>query len=343
MINLKSFVLVFVHLNTALPDFLIANIRRTRQLFPDLSICLASNIDQAYPHELDIDFKKVNSSKFARDLSSHSWDRNFRSGFWQTSILRILILDEIHSLYVDKLLLHIESDVMLSNFFPFEILSEEKKILWCSFGPNVDVGALIFSPSPKQTSFLVKNLRHEIVEDSRLTDMTGLYRVRIKNPNFIGIFPSSEGDTRFDGFQCIFDGAALGMWLFGEDTRNHFGFLRRFRNLSGSFTIYRKGDIFFDLNGDLSCRNLSRPARVASVHVHSKDVRLFELGSGLYNKRVKQSQRRFNLPVFEFDTFVSLFKQAQSEGNLKAFIYYFPFFGVVIRKLHLVIKSLSRN
>ena len=335
---MREVVIVFVHLNTVFPKHLIANIKRTNELYPEKIVCVVTNVAQELPLDLSAVLIRMDVSKYEGDLQNHQFDRGFRDGFWQTSLIRIFVLEMVHDLYNGKALLHVESDVLLFTGFPFETLSQIDKIMWSRFGDATDVGALIFSPEISQTHFLVSEMRRLIREDPQLTDMSALSRMRETHPGRIKLFPGSVSDPDFKSLPYIFDGAMLGMWLLGQDSRNNYGYTPRYKSLVESHYQFRKGDVQIDADGNVVCHSGSQKTRLVSLHVHCKDVRLFKSDNYLILKRVKESNRFFRFPLFSIRVFSRLFFEAITKGNIKAYIYHFPALGRILRAIRVIIS-----
>ena len=328
---MRDVVIVYVHLNTIFPQHLIANIRRTNALYPEKIVCVVTNIVQYLPRDLSVELICMNVSQYEMDFENHQFDSEFRNGFWQISIMRIFVLEMVHDLYRDMALFHVESDVILFAGFPFEALSQIDKIMWSRFGDSADVGALIFSPDASRTKFLVSEMRQLIRDDPKLTDMSALSRIRMAHPDVIKLFPASVSEPGYKDLPYIFDGAMIGMWLLGQDPRNNYGYTPRFRSLEESYYQFSKGDVQIDVDGNLVCHSGSQVSRLVSLHVHCKDVRIFNTDNYLIAKRVKQSNGVFRLPLFSIKIFLKLFLEAMSKGTMKAYVYHFPVLGRILR------------
>ena len=320
---------------------MIENLRRTQSLFPKHEVFLITNFSSSLPPDLSVRIFQVGVNDFAHDFGAHEWDSNFRNGFWQTSLMRILVLKTFHDRYPNEPILHVESDVILLPAFPFEPISRLSELFWNSFGDKADVAALIYSPNSIETSFLVSSLRLHLKANPRATDMTALFAIRQENPVRCRVLPTSPLDQSFSSLPYVFDGAILGMWLFGQDPRNHYGYQPRFRNLSESFyTLTRRsvkvdeiGSPYFFQNGII--------APIASLHIHCKDKRLFIKGGELLTRRILQASKVLHLPLFRPEVLKALFVCALREKQLKGFIYNFPILGKLLRLFRFFIKTMG--
>lgn len=155
----------------------------------------------------------------------------------------------------------------------------------------LDCAALLFSPNYKFTNWLISEIKAELMQDLTLTDMSVLYKVRTKFPDKILLFPSTTvsiadkeliaNHSRFDSlthlssyFDGIFDTLSIGMWLTGQNPRNTGGRIVRYEH----FFVQ---DNRFDQNsflhrGERVYIDGERQIELFSVHVHSKNLRLFK-------------------------------------------------------------------
>lgn len=306
-------------------------------MFPELEICLVGNI-QNKPDLLPVSFIRVDTNQFEDDLVNHAFDRNFRGGFWQSSLIRLLVLEEVHSNFPNNPILHIESDVLLMSNFPVHLFECATKPAWNNFNESTDVGALVFSPNLRESANLITTLRSIIREDPRVTDMTALFRARQISPDRFTILPTSFADPGFLDFPFIFDGAILGMWLFGQDPRNHYGAQPRFRNLPESKYKVDKGSFFISQDGILFLREGENISPVVSLHIHCKDARLFKLADNLFSSRIIDSSSNFVRPLFLPSVFVGLLIQAIKHRGFLGFLYNFPLIGRLFKVIRNAFK-----
>jgi hypothetical protein len=156
------------------------------------------------------------------------------------------------------------------------------------------------------------------LEDGSLTDMTLLSTFARKYPDLVCYLPVSAGSNddslRFDVrnstealqlgrnfviFEGIFDSAPLGMWLLGQDPRNHLGRILRFRNLPESFIQAQA--IGFEFNSDLKILTTKSQIPIFNLHVHSKELKYFK------SKRCKAIERKVaNSRNYRSDTSYSI-------------------------------------
>ena len=107
-----------------------------------------------------------------------------------------------------------------------------------------------------------------------LTDMTGLKKLRDKNPDDYMLLPTTLDSAPGS---LVFDPAPIGMWLTGEDPRNHQGRLKLHRVLRES--DIQPGNYKYSINEKSSPVLVEDESHftLMNLHVHSKDIKLFSL------------------------------------------------------------------
>ena len=291
--------LLFVHLGTKPPKYLLGNILRAREVFPNFKIVLLTD-----SHHLDLwgVAKEIEITHYSTDqmfeqkFTFGEYDKNFRKGYWQHTIERLVAINSYHQLNPTLKLLHIESDVILMPNFPFNEMEKLDKVAWLQYGPNADIAALVYSPSPSATHSFHLNLLRRL-ETHGGSDMQVLRGIREKFPeNYLALpivrseienilNPNIAGLT-LDSFRFseiftegIFDAFGIGVWLFGFDPRNRYGITTvHTREVIDSGDLYidpSKVGYFLTENGNLYMRaSGNKLIPIYSLHVHSKNARL---------------------------------------------------------------------
>lgn len=316
---------------------------RTKKLFPEANLTLVvDNLKVKLKNDLG---QLVNIHLYIRDkriidrlFSKSKLDTDFRKGFWQFSIERFFALSDYHKTIPNQPLLHFESDLIIFPNFPFSEISSQKSLIWCKYNQSRDVGSLHFSPNFQESDWLCGEIFEGIYNNPLHTDMTILQEIRKVNSYRIKTFPILESTTNtlfniqqpftfeqisFGDIQLktggIFDSAPIGMWLLGQDPRNHYGikFLhdtkifisdKCYINPSlGNYVIDKSGSIYLK-NGDISIP-------IFCLHVHSKEIRLFNEKSITNLSRyialgsVKNLQKRFIFSSLINETIMQIKKQ----------------------------------
>ena len=345
--NLK---IVFVYLGEHIPEYVFSNALRVSEIFPfETTLYINSSQDIS-------DYLKIQSKLSIRTLPKDEYilktrlshDPSFRNGYWFLTFERILALKKIHQdLGENASLLHIESDVILFPNFPFD--SElGQRVKWCSFDRNRDVGSIIFSPSYTETSWLCNKLLEEAREDSEVTDMSALKRVREKFPGRVEVFTDMFSAGPQKGSTGIFDGAALGQWLCGTDPRTTYGLTVLHENSEFSpdnlknLKQYLDGRLILrDENKSFVLTKGSEVRPIFSLHIHSKDIELFSVDNfKALSKYISYSEDKSLLVTrIDLKCLYILLKDNIKKGSLLNFmrhLFLFLFKGRVLRELPIV-------
>jgi hypothetical protein len=265
--------LVLVHLGPKSAPHLWKNLEYLREQFEEFDMTLIvdhrKNIARAKRRKINYwIYKPSSQTEIAFQHSAHNL--NFRHGFWRYSLERFMALSDFHQTQPSTQILHIESDILiLPNVDPFVFKSQQ--LMWMKFNDTHDVGAVMFSPSGAESKWLTDSMIELLLQDNGLTDMTILKKVRDSHPGRTNTYPCFLEDAG----EVIFDAAPIGMWLTGEDPRNHKGWLVLHRELPESVLRPEKLDFELDSQGLWVTHNKSMRKQVVTLHVHSKEVKLF--------------------------------------------------------------------
>ena len=300
-INQRNIVLalLFVHLGTKPPEYLLGNILRTQELFPEKLIVLLT--DSQYADEWAIEnnietFRYTPDESFNQIFTLGKFDKNFRKGYWRHTIERLFAINSYHKFYPNYKILHIESDVMIMPNFPFDTFSQTRNVHWLRYGPRADIAALMYFPTGRDTAKFYSNFLDQFQKFPG-SDMQVLWALRESFPETYFTFPilkneiantlnskiydvSLEQIENLDSdFSGIFDAFGIGVWLFGFDPRNRYGFTKvHTREVVDSGDIYidaSKLNFVFNKQGELyakTCEDELIP--IYNLHIHSKNSRL---------------------------------------------------------------------
>jgi hypothetical protein len=314
--------LVLVHLGTRIPSVLKANLKYIQQKFPELKITIVvdekSNSEWLRRRGIDTHLY-VDNYGIAELFESHSYSREFRQGFWQTSTKRIFAFLEYFDSNPSGPKIHIENDILLLQNFPFQVFANFDKIAWLSYNQARDVGALMFCPSTEEAHWLASKLLENMKVDDNFTDMTLLRDVSTKHPSNIAKLPIAEsaesslfaenvplGERQINSqnysiFNGVFDAAPIGMWVSGQDPRNHRG--RQLLHVNHQDSYIQPGQVSFKFTESLISVQTEKNVLLYNLHVHSKELPMFSKREQLVKKYVSwtRDQRlitRFKPVVF---------------------------------------------
>ena len=336
---LNNFEIVFVHLGDATAKHLWKNIRNIRLLWPEFTITLVSdskyNLRKA--KKLGIISVECNLNEdFGKLFRESKHDASFRQGFWNYSILRLFAVLQYSISNPQARVVHLESDIAVFPNFPFDKLSGLEKLSWMRFNDTHDVGAIFILPSSKQSQFLLDQLVHLFSNDPSLTDMTLLNAFGRLHPDMVLYLPVAansfdklirrdivgnhealEITQNFDQFNGIFDSAPLGMWLLGQDPRNHLGRIIRHRELPESYIQPQQVQLKFDELRDFLYFDNHIP--IFNLHVHSKELKYFESGwRRAIQSRVRNSHKLSRSSGFSIRAFGKLTADYLNRNGVRA-------------------------
>ena len=272
--NPKSLPLILVNLGPV-PNYLKANIQYMGNTFPERRKILIGNIDK--PNWLESSqFEYISVSSLITDWPSQfvttGNQRYFRNDFWFATKARLLLLPRVMRQESLAQVLHIENDVWIHPDFPFKFFETVRVPL---LFPRVDSERGIASTLFINGEDGIRILECACRDWSTMTDMQILGN--ILNSNSKDLELKSTYSLQHDAQdEWLFDGAKLGMYLFGTDPRNNKGLIKRFAH-SPMKKLESGQRIYIDSHRlKLQTDNGSHP--IASLHVHSKDVSIFRDG-----------------------------------------------------------------
>lgn len=286
--------IVFVHFGSAPPKYLIQNLNRTCEFFPNTTVALITDVKadievdhsnfQKRHFELGPDYQQVNSQ------IHHP--KSFRNNFWFTSLARVMALCD-YVIEREVAVLHIESDVLVSQDFPLQKFTKcDQSIAYTMVGEMSGVASVLWLGNKNAAIHLRSYANFQAQVDSMTTDMKILGRYQQDYPQNVRIlasFPTklvtsySSISTQIiqdmiyseELFEGYFDAADVGQYLLGDDPRNNRGmkFLRR--ELITSF--FKPSKVNFQYSKDRKFLNIfcENSNRYFSLHIHSKTESVF--------------------------------------------------------------------
>lgn len=303
--------IVFVHFGSFPPKHLIKNLNRTCKFFPDTTVTLITdakfdnlithNNFQRYDFQLGTDYRHVD-----RQMNH---PKDFRNNFWFTSLARLIALCD-YVIEKENPILHIESDVLVSQDFPLESFDScDRSLAYTMVGHKSGVASILWLRDVNAAKNLRNYIYLQVQLDPMTTDMKVLGHFQWEFPDKVRIlasFPIRQFNLQplvsapiiqdmiyteklFGGY---FDAADAGQYLLGDDPRNNRGkkFLRR--ELETSF--FKPSHVKFSYSKARNFLNIASEEvnRYFSLHIHSKSDSMFvegKLGSLLLRAVENQS------------------------------------------------------
>jgi hypothetical protein len=230
-----------------------------------------------------------------------------------------------------------------------EILEKEQKLMWMPYNEIRDVAALLYVPQWSEANWLLMQMETQLISNTAHTDMTLLRAIAKEFPEKVDYFPILDNDRVLDNKELkvefrkkiraqnrfganVFDSAAVGMWLFGEDPRNNYGLSRVKSNktaeTSESYVLPHNTNFELDENNCVIFRSSKREkTKLLCIHVHSKDPELFSNEAETIKKYLKRNDKhRGEYYLFFPKVFFELVKGNYTGGTLLKFIAFSPIF-----------------
>jgi hypothetical protein len=316
---------VFVHLNSRIPQFLIENLQTCVKIFPSRKIVLICDFELKKPIP-GVYIFKIEKSQWNAYESNLTHPTNFRSNFWYTSIARFFAIEEYMKLFPDSPIIHIESDVILARDFPFNRFSLlSKELAFPVLSKERGIASTVFIRNKEAISKLVTYIKSEIVLNPTASDMTLLGDYFNNHPELVAplafgppngnaylpAIPEALKDQILSNGQIlggIIDGNDFGLYFFGTDPRNLRGKSLFRRKISGSYSNIENWTMEFKNNREFpfgGLKTVKETYPVFSIHATCKDKKLFRVESQkqIIRKRIEKSQEPVGFK-FYFWTFV---------------------------------------
>lgn len=350
--------LVFVQLGVAPCEHLWANLRHTLEIIPHVSITVIVDQDSLSnaPLSSGWDYWIYERKEEIKSIvGEKSQDKNFRDGFWSYTLERLFAFAQYHQIFPEKKLIHIESDIFLLPGFPIKKFMSVDKLAWLRADHERDVAALIYSPSGAEAKFLETEIVKVLKDSRHTTDMHVLFHIREKNPERVEVLPSLKSESHlmatekvkldsqlhnqlsgnYSLFDGVFDPLALGIWLTGTDPRNSYGATMygatEFILKNGSFVNPAAGSFTFSREQGLILNIMESKVRVWSLHIHSKDMRIFADSWEIYlNELISKSAKKKTYKKRSVKVLVGLLRHNFNNKTLIRFTAAHPFFRPIM-------------
>ena len=286
--------IVFVHFGPQLPKHLRRNLTRVVKLFDGHDVFLISDHDHS---NLPSSVRKFHVSErpyFRSAETNLSHPVDFRNNFWFLTLKRFLVFNLFMEEHPDPLI-HLESDVVISQDFPFEIFARlATPFAFPLISDLMGIPSVLFLKDKSAADLLCELTMQCVEEDPNTIDMLILKKLLSCSPDLITILPSGPSNKGFytpetsdnfismqsDGlsiFGGLFDGAAIGQYLLGDDPRNNRGIRRIYFESGYSSLIARSLSFYLSANrAFLDVVSEFERIPLFSIHVHSKDIRVFD-------------------------------------------------------------------
>jgi len=219
----------------------------------------------------------------------------FRRGFWLETSRRFSALAAFH-LSTGGPIIHVESDVTLFPNFPMATFARlSSRIAFPLADAGHGIGSVVYLANPEVSESLARHMTGMREGDRQLPDPTGVNDMTrladfAMSADGVLVLPTAPSGRDVDGspdfahavasrrqeFGGIFDALSIGQYLTGTDPRNHRG-LRvlgqySFEGIRPEAWSFRSADELLWVRE----RESGTEYPVFNLHVHSKDLRMFD-------------------------------------------------------------------
>jgi hypothetical protein len=270
---------ILVHTGNEFPGYINDCISQLEKYDVDIHLILSERL---HPNVISEKITLVEAEDYDTfgDFVLKNHDNSFRDGFWFRTSSRFFLLQNYSKLNDITSFFHIENDVLL-----YSDLKKEKEIL-----DNTKYEMTIVLDSDRRCVpsilwfkdyYILGELTDFIVRYDYNDDMRNLYLFYEQNRDKVNNFPiihdeqySSNNikyNNLYNKFQCIFDGAAIGQYLFGVDPRNTPGDTSGFINETTIFNPSLFNYIWEEKVPYMIDKEGLR-IKINNLHIHSKQL-----------------------------------------------------------------------
>jgi hypothetical protein len=274
--------LILVHSGNKFPEYLNDCIELSLRQNLDIDLILSRNLHKYVKHDINIEvLENFQDEKFINFKHSYL-PESFNDGFFNRTSNRFFIISNYAKSKQLKSFFHIENDVaMFSDLVSTKLFLEKTKKNICLVmdSDSRSVPSILWFRDHESAT----NLSDFIFANNNFTDMENLANYFNKNNDIACNFPVTPFDcfrseirldNLFSDFNQIFDGCAIGQYLFGIDPIHH----RQLNESSAGFindiSLFTpaKFKIFWEKKRPfLSFNNISIP--IANLHMHCKNLK----------------------------------------------------------------------
>lgn len=284
---------LLIYTGDHVPKYVLNNLFLLRKAFPNIALEFISDSAKAIDavNQIEVPTWKCDNPEHTysliKDKLTHPME--FRDAFWFHTLARLLIVRDFMRSHPGESVLQIECDNWIAPDFPFSTFEElEKGLAFPLLSNGLGVGSIIYIRDLQSAEVLSNYVTHEVLANSQATDMNILGNLAKLRQDLVYVLPTRIPSEPFVG---LFDAADWGMYLFGEDPRNHQGTLKLFNTrYAGQYTI-RDGNSIPPARPTLKLVDRSVSYPLYCLHIHSKDRRIFKTSSErrVISLRLKQS------------------------------------------------------
>jgi hypothetical protein len=273
--------LILVHSGNLFPEYLNDCIELSLRQNLDIDLLISSNFHDRIKHQVNLEKIEDYYDDLYSNFSNKSFDNNFRDGFWNRTSSRFFIISNYAKAKNLKSFFHIENDVALfSNLIKFQNILEKtnKEVALVMDAPNRCIPSIMWF----KDHCILNDISNYIFKNNHLNDMQSLSeffhinRDRVFNFPIIPKFNKNSNidySNYFDEFNSIFDGAAIGQYLFGIDCLENPN--KKTTGFVNETTIFKSSDFrYFFKNGyPYMILDSNEEVPINNLHMHCKNLK----------------------------------------------------------------------
>lgn len=287
--------LVFIHLNSKLPRYLQLSLRLHRERFPKIPIYLLYSASQHVSRISGIEMVPIREEHRWKQLDSlYTHPKDFRKNFWLTSSVRLFALENFVNQGITEVL-HVESDVILAEDFPFgKFTGLDQGIAFPLISELRAAASTVYVRNGDYASLLTSNMIEEATINPQTTEMLILKKLYDSNSKVIQPLPIGGMSSQYyrniepefekkiieslEYFGGVFDGVEIGQFFFGTDPRNRRGKILIGHDLVNGYINIP--EVILEFNESRKFPNMhlehsSEGEKLFSLHIPSKEFRYF--------------------------------------------------------------------
>ena len=317
-----------VYLGNRLPKYARENFSYLQRTFPTEKIWLLSDSLENLKFASNLGIRVWKSSKTLdgwKALKNSELDHEFRNGFYSHALGRFAALNDFMQLRPKESLLHIESDVWIAPNFPFsEIRKINQEVAFPLERQDRAIPSTLYLKNSRSMSKLFQFMTDRLRNGFPAIDMFLLAEYFNVFPERVHILPSFLSDPSVfnlnldyktqkqllknsDKYAGVFDSSTWGQYFFGIDPRNTHGIKVLYRVQENHVFNPSIPEVTILPNGCVQVTSKMQRKFLYSMHIHSKDKRIFLQSSHNFIQNALMNSRRqkvlYRLTVFSIREF----------------------------------------
>ena len=253
---------------------------QAKRTLTDSEIYLLADYPEMWPdfpgHVVDVS-QRIDSAGFLRFRKQNKELERIAGGYWLNTLKRLFVLEAMQDFSSDwEDLLHFESDVF--SFLSKEIVeclrANANSVGIPRFSENRGIASVLYVRNPLALKRLVADLTETLETGLVIRDDMELLGIMLAR-DLVSQLPSLPAEAwTWQGKKYVFDGAAYGQYLFGQDPFHTQGsVISGFQNPHFNFDL---SSVNWELNNDasgitqLDFKSEEETWSLANLHVHSK-------------------------------------------------------------------------